>query len=190
MRMYGIKNVTMMDIARECGVSKKTVYEHFEDKDAMVQEAIQFMTEQQKDELQQCHNEAKDAIDLLLNTVKVTEMMVKTINPVLLFELEKYHTSAWKIIEDFKNTYVINSIRSNLQMGIEEGLFRNSIKIEIVARLRLLQLEAAYNPRQFPAGQFELHEVLRQVAIHFVYGVATLKGHQLLNEYLKISNEA
>ncbi|WP_295126037.1 TetR/AcrR family transcriptional regulator [uncultured Chitinophaga sp.] len=190
MRMYGIKNVTMMDIAKECGVSKKTVYEHFQDKDAMVEEAIQFMVDDQQNQLQRCHNEARDAIELLMNTVRVTETMVKTVNPVLLFELEKYHPDAWKIVEEFRNTYVINSIRANLEQGIAEGIFRKSIKIDIVARLRLLQLESAYNPRQFPAEQFDLHEVMQQVTVHFVCGVATIKGHQLLNKYLEITDEA
>jgi TetR/AcrR family transcriptional regulator, cholesterol catabolism regulator len=190
MRMYGIKNVTMMDIARECGVSKKTVYEHFQDKDAMVEEAIRFMVDDQQNQLQHCHNEANDAIELLMNSVRVTETMVKTVNPVLLFELEKYHPDAWKILEEFKNNYVINSIRASLEQGIAEGIFRKSIKIDIVARLRLLQLESAYNPRQYPAEQFDLHEVMQQIAVHFIYGVATIKGHQLLNKYLEITDEA
>lgn len=190
MRMYGIKNVTMMDIARECGISKKTVYEHFEDKDAMVEEAIRFMTDEQQNQLQQCHNDAIDAIDLLLRSVRVTETIAKSVNQVLLFELEKYHPDAWKIVEDFKATYIVSSIRSNLEQGITEGLFRPTIKIDIVARLRLLQLEGAYNPRQFPADQYDLHDVMQQTAVHFVYGVATLKGHQLLNKYLEITEKA
>ncbi|UYQ92751.1 TetR/AcrR family transcriptional regulator [Chitinophaga horti] len=190
MRMYGIKNVTMMDIAKECGISKKTVYEHFEDKDAMVEEAIRFMTDDQQNQLQQCHNDANDAIDLLLRSVMVTESLAKTVNPILLFELEKYHPAAWKVIEEYKNTYVINSIRTNLERGIAEGLFRNDIKLEIMSRLRLLHLEGTFNPRPFPAEHFNLHEVAQQLAVHYVYGVATLKGHQILNNYLKITEEA
>ena len=114
----------------------------------------------------------------------MTEKLAKTINPILLFELEKYHPSAWKTITGFKNEYVTNTIRNNLQRGIREGLFRGNIRINIVAHMRLMQLSSAFNPVDYPAAEFDLHEVLCQVTEHYIYGVATPEGQRLASEYL------
>ena len=64
-----------------------------------------------------------------------------------------------------------------------EGLYRQNLHIDIVARMRQLQLEAAFDPEQYPADQFEMHEVMEQVTAHFILGIATIKGHKLIQKY-------
>lgn len=186
-RTYGMKSVTMFDIARDCGISKKTVYEHFTDKQGLVKESMQFMLDEQLETYRVCQESAQNAIEELINGLKSIEWLAKTVNPVMLYEVEKYHPETWKAVQDFKQDGVLRNIKENLKRGIAEGLYRNDLKIDIVSRMRQLQLESAFDPAQYPADQYNLHEVMYQVSAHYILGIATLKGHKLVNQYLQIN---
>lgn len=183
-KTFGVKSITMQDIARECGISKKTVYEHFSDKNELIDEVTAFMTGSYRDQLGVCHNTGKDAIEELVLSLRHTEHMARSTNPVLLFELEKYHPSAWKRVQYFKQVEVAGAIRGNLDRGIREGLYRANLRTDIVVHLRLLQLDSLFNPLHFPAAQFELHDVMFELTVHYINGIATKEGQALLEQYL------
>ncbi|MRG46587.1 TetR family transcriptional regulator [Chitinophaga sp. SYP-B3965] len=185
-RTFGIKSITMQDIARDCGISKKTVYEYFADKQELVDEVTTFMISAHGHNLEVCSANGKDAIDELVSSLRFTETFAKSINPVLLFELEKYHPSAWKTIADFRNEQVTKIISDNLDRGIREGLYRSNINIHIMSHMRLMQLNAAFNPVDYPATEFDLHEVMYQVTEHYIRGIATPEGNRRLDQYLTI----
>lgn len=185
-RTFGIKSITMQDIARDCGISKKTVYEYFADKQELVEEVTRFMISAHGNNLEVCSANGKDAIDELVSSLRFTETFAKSINPVLLHELEKYHPIAWKTITDFKSDYVIKAISDNLDRGIREGLYRSDISIHIMSHMRLMQLDAAFSPVDYPATEFDLHEVMCQVTEHYIRGIATPEGTRRLEEYLTI----
>lgn len=188
-RIYGVKGVTMFDIARDCGISKKTVYEHFSDKESLIGEGMQQLLNNHSNYLTQSHTEAKDAIDELVRNMKYITGMARTLNPVMLFEIQKYHPDIWNKIEAFKGNYILDGIRKNLERGMSEGLYRQHLNLNIIARMRQLQLEAAFDQLQYPADKFEMPEVMDQVTAHFVLGIATIKGHKLVNQYLQIKEE-
>jgi len=185
-RTFGIKSITMQDIARDCGISKKTVYESFADKQELVEEVTRFMIAAHGNNLEVCSANGKDAIDELVSSLRFTETFAKSINPVLLHELEKYHPTAWKTIADFKKDYVTKAISDNLDRGIREGLYRSDISIHIMSHMRLMQLDAAFSPVSYPAAEFDLHEVMYQVTEHYIRGIATPEGARRLEEYLTI----
>lgn len=185
-RTFGIKSITMQDIARDCGISKKTVYEYFADKQELVEEVTRFMISAHGNNLEVCSTNGKDAIDELVSSLRFTETFAKGINPVLLHELEKYHPTAWKTITDFKSEYVIKAISDNLDRGIREGLYRSDISIHIMSHMRLMQLDSAFSPVDYPATEFDLHEVMCQVTEHYIRGIATPEGARRLEGYLTI----
>lgn len=188
-RLYGIKSVTMFDISKESGVSKKTVYEHFEDKEDLVLEGMKFVLNSHIEHFQHFRQQSANAIEQLIREVEYMEMMGKTINPVMLYEIQKYHPAIWKRIEEFKKDCVLQGITENLQRGIEEGVYRSDLNMNIISRMRQLQLETVFDPEQYPVMQFDMHEVLEQLTKHFILGVATLEGRKLAAQYLNI-NEA
>ena len=188
-RTIGIKNVTMFEIARECGISKKTVYEHFTDKAELIQTGIRTLLETLREEMMTTRNEAADAIDELMRTTVNIQARARTMNPVMLYEVQKYHQEAAKEIEQFKRDVVLCHIRENLQRGMEEGLFHSHFNINIIARMRQLQLETVFDPLQYPAEEFELHEVMQEITANYIMGIATLKGRKLAGQYLQIKAE-
>ncbi|WP_341833962.1 TetR/AcrR family transcriptional regulator [Chitinophaga pollutisoli] len=183
-KTFGVKSITMQDIARECGISKKTVYEHFADKNDLIDEVTAYMTGTYVDRLSECHAAGRDAIEELVMSLGHTELMARSTNPVLLFELEKYHPSSWRKVQDFKQEKVAGAIRANLERGIEEGLYRPRLRTDIMVHLRMLQMDSLFNPLHFPAATFELHDVMHELTIHYINGIATSEGQALLEQYL------
>jgi len=188
-RTYGVKGVTMFDIARDCGISKKTVYEHFVDKQALIDEGMQQLLTNHINYFTECLQTADNAIEEMVRNMKYVTNMAKTLNPVMLYEIQKYHPDTWKSIESFKEDGVLCNIKKNLKRGMTEGLYRQNLHIDIVARMRQLQLEAAFDQMQYPANQFDMPEVMEQVTAHFILGIATIKGHKLANQYLQIKED-
>ncbi|WP_160712237.1 TetR/AcrR family transcriptional regulator [Chitinophaga solisilvae] len=188
-RVYGVKGVTMFDIARDCGISKKTVYEHYVDKQALIDEGMQLLLHNHTAFLQECNALADNAIDELVRASQYIVGLARTLNPVMLFEIQKYHPDIWNNIEKFKGDCILTGIKENLKRGMTEGLYRQNLQTDIVARMRQLQLEAAFDPIQYPADQFDKQQVMEQVTAHFILGIATLKGHKLANQYLQIKEE-
>jgi AcrR family transcriptional regulator len=184
-RAIGIKNVTMFDIARECGISKKTVYEHFTDKAELIQSGIRTLLDTLQEQMTAARNESADAIDEVMRITRNIETRARSMNPVMMYEVQKYHPEAAQAIEQFKRDGVRRHIRENIERGIAEGLFRSNIHIDIIARMRQLQLESAFDPLQYPATEFELHEVMQEVTANYIMGIATLKGQELAARYLK-----
>src|SRR4051794_1731059 len=114
-RMYGIKSVTMFDISRESGVSKKTVYEHFRDKEDLVHEGMSFLLNGHVEQFKDFRQHSANAIEELIRELEYMELLGKTVNPVMLYEVQKYHPGIWKSVEDFKTDCVLGSISENLK---------------------------------------------------------------------------
>ena len=188
-RLYGIKSVTMFDISRESGVSKKTVYEHFRDKEDLVHEGMSFLLNGHMEQFKAFRQHSANAIEELIRELEYMELQGKTVNPVMLYEMQKYHPDIWKTIEAFKRDCILASISRNLQRGLDEGLYRNDLKKEIVARMRQLQLETVFEPSQYPASDYDIHEVMTQLTAHFILGISTLKGRQIAARYLQLKEE-
>ena len=183
---FGIKRVTMDDIAKELGMSKKTIYHHFKEKDDLVNtlcDTEMIKHEQIFDEL---FNESKNPIhEMMLISANMRKMM-QHINPIFFLDLQKFHPQALNRFQEFKQNCAFKHIERNINKGIEAGFYRNDIDVEFTAKYRLSQLDMLLfgNYYSFEKISFtKSHELLLDM---FVYGICTAKGHQLLNEYKKV----
>lgn len=180
---YGCKSVTMDDIARHLAVSKKTLYQFYKDKDEIITTFARHEFECEKDCMQGITAEAENAIDEVMRISRHIRQTFSKMNPALLYEMQKYHVEAWQVYADFRQSIVADQIRGNLERGIREGLYRDTIDVEILTRLRLELIQLAFDPRVFPPAQFSLVELQMQVMDLFIRGIATAKGLQVLDQY-------
>ena len=179
---YGLKSITMDDVARHLSISKKTIYQFYEDKDALVLEVVNKEMSEQKCSIEEISDNSKDVIEEMMKTSDFLRSRVSKINPSLMFDLKKYHPKAWQIFQQHKKQIVIKHLKESFIRGIEQGYFRKGINIDILAYMRLEQVDMAFNPDVFPPEMFNLTEVTMSLFEHFVYGISTIKGHQRLNE--------
>ncbi|TAH43274.1 MAG: TetR/AcrR family transcriptional regulator [Bacteroidetes bacterium] len=185
----GIKSVTMDDIATYQGISKKTIYQYYKDKNALINSFTRNQTKCQHEDMCLIRKEADNAIQELLESMKYVGQFFSKINPGMFYDLRKYHPSAWNIFKKFKEDELIGFIEENMRKGVKQGLYRDKLNIKILSRLRLEQIELALDPKKFPPDQFSIVEVQLTMMEHFLQGVVTLKGHRLLNKYNNIIEE-
>lgn len=180
---YGVRSMSMDDIARHLAVSKKTLYQHFEDKEDIVTITCQSHIDGVYREFQEIENSAENAIEELAKISICLKQNSEEMNPTLLFDLQKYHPKAWSIWVNHKNKFIRESVVRNLKQGIEEGYFRPEINVNIIAAMRLELVEMAFNDQIFPSSKFKVAEVQMQIFDHFVYGLVTEKGRKLYQKY-------
>jgi AcrR family transcriptional regulator len=180
---YGIRSVSMDDIARHLAMSKKTIYQYFADKEDVISIAAQKHFDKAKLEFDAISQFSKNAIDELVKISGCLKKEMGEINPSLLFDLHKYHPKAWSLWLDHKNKYIRESVVRNLRLGMEEGHFRADINADVIATLRLEQVQIAFDDQVFPHDKFNLVQVQAQIFDHFVYGLLTEKGRKLFEKY-------
>ena len=180
---YGCKSVTMDDIARHLAVSKKTLYQFYKDKDEIITTFARKEFECEKGCMKDITAGAVDAIDEVMRISRHIRQTFAKMNPGLLYEMQKYHTEAWEVYADFRQSAVAEHIQSNLERGIREGLYRDTIDVNILTRLRLELIQLAFDPRVFPPAQFGLVEIQMQIMEMFVRGIASARGLEVLDQY-------
>lgn len=185
----GIKSVSVDDIARHLSISKKTIYKWYGNKDEVVLAAVSGYIQGIQQECEVFTMKAENAIDELFQIMVMLRKIFSNIHPIIFYDLQKFHASSWKQWQDHKNGYMLANIKSNLSRGVKEGLFRADLDIEVIARLRLAQIELPFNRLVFPPHEFELQRVQVASLEHFMLGIATLKGHKLINDYKHITEE-
>jgi TetR/AcrR family transcriptional regulator, cholesterol catabolism regulator len=186
---FGIKSVTMDDIAKMLGMSKKTIYQYFGDKNEIVCQITSTFLKKQDKDMEEIKNTSSDSIEEMFRISNYMKQMLESIHPSLLYDLKKYHPMAFNIFSEHKNTCFYESIVLNLQKGIAEGYYRSDINISVLAKLRMEQVEMGFNPEIFPLPEFRMQEVQLQLFDHFIHGITTLKGHKLLNRFLHVQEE-
>ena len=179
----GVKHVTMDDLATQLGISKKTIYQYFKDKDALVSSVVEFELANHNLLCTQSMEKADNAVHEIFLLMTVIQEMFNRMNPLALFEIEKYYPLAFEKIKTHKDEYIYSMISANLEKGMNEGLYRKEIDINILSKYRLETSLIPFNIHVFPSNKFDILKVNLQIIEHFVYGVATLEGHKLMDKY-------
>jgi TetR/AcrR family transcriptional regulator, cholesterol catabolism regulator len=179
---YGIRSVSMDDIARHLSISKKTIYHYFADKEDVVILTAQTHIDKTKQQFDLISETAKNAIDELVQISKCLKNEMQEINPSLLFDMKKYHPKAWAVWIEHKNNHIRASVVRNLIQGIQEGNFRAEINPDIIGTLRLEQVQIAFDDQIFSHDKYNLALVQTQIFEHFVNGLLTEKGRKLFEK--------
>lgn len=186
---YGIRNITMDEIAKQLGISKKTIYQEFPDKDSLVHSLMSTDIEVRQCEFEDIYGKAENIVDeVFMMMKKMTEIFSKT-NPVLYYDLQKYYPKTWKIFTDFKFKFILTRVEQTIEKGKQDGFVRQDINTRIMALLRVEEITMAIQGQVFPHDRFTMLEVQLALTEHFLYGICTLKGHKLINKYKKVNED-
>jgi AcrR family transcriptional regulator len=182
-RRYGVKSITMDEIATQLGASKKTIYQYFSDKDELVSAVVKEQIDFAQQTCETNRTSSKDAVHELFMAMDFVQQIFSGMNPAMMYDLERFHPQSYRIFLDHKNKYLFDIIRSNLKRGIAEELYRPEINIDIIAKFRLEAMMIAFNQDVYPASKFNLGELHTAIIEHFLFGVASLKGYKLILKY-------
>ncbi len=186
---YGIKSVTMDDIAKHLSMSKKTIYLSFRDKDEVVHTLMEKSLQKDECDFKAIADTAENVVAEVFEMMKKMTEIFSTINPNIFYDLRKYHPKSWELFHTFKNSFILSLVENSLEKGKKDGFVRPDVNSKVLARLRGEEIELGFNPTVFPPDKFKLLEVQISFVEHFLYGICTLKGHKLINKYKQIVEE-
>lgn len=179
----------MDDIAKHLGMSKKTIYMHYKDKDELVYLLIKNRMETQICIMDEGSAKASNALDEVFIAVTHMQSMLSNMNPALFYDMQKYHPNAWIVFKTFKESNLNKVIRQNLERGIEEGIYRKELNLDIITRMRIEQIDMAFTYSSSAVNKYSVLQVMNELTEHYLYGLCTLKGHRLINKYKHVNEE-
>jgi AcrR family transcriptional regulator len=184
-KRYGIRSVSMDDIAAQVGMSKKTLYQYYADKEELVSAVFTTIMEENKVSCGSCVQGAENALHEVFLQFDEVQEMLSEMNPSVLYDMEKYHAPTFARFKAYQNEFLYGMIRSNFERGIAQGLYRDDFDIEIITRFRINTIMSAFNLDLYPASRTKLVYVEQQLLDLFLYGIATAKGIRLIQKYKK-----
>lgn len=185
---YGIRSVTMDEIAVQLGVSKKTIYQFYADKDELVDAVLMSILDNNQENCCQYKKTAGNAIEEVLFAIEMVKDMFENMNPSLLYDLEKHHAESYKKFSQFKYKFLREIIVDNLKRGIEEGLYRPGLDVDIITLIRLETLMLPFSYSIAKSGH-NFAQVHQQLAEMFLFGIASPKGYKLIEHYKQEQQE-
>jgi TetR/AcrR family transcriptional regulator, cholesterol catabolism regulator len=180
---FGIRSVSMDDIANNLGMSKKTLYQYFADKDELVEAVVDAHINEVEGDCMNCRRDAQDAIHEIFLTMEHIMEEFKNMNPMLLYDLEKFHYKAYQRFKDYKDKFLLQIIRNNIEWGIKDELYRADLNIDVLSKYRIESIMIPFNVAVFPPGKYNLGTTSEIMIENFTYGLATIKGHKLIQKY-------
>ena len=181
----GIRAVSMDEIANQAGVSKKTIYQYYADKDELVDAVMQEEEKRIHTDSKECLEQSNDAIEEILLTLSRIYTQFSQMNPVVISDMERFHAKAHQRFHKMKYEHLHKVILKNLERGIQEGLYREELNIDMIAKYRLESIMIPFKLDLFPPAKYSLAAVAKELMEHFLFGLATLKGHKLILKYKK-----
>lgn len=177
---YGVRTITMDDIARRLAISKKTIYQYFTDKEDIVYQVVSY---HMAHEMQECER----LIDKLMNPIEemllISDMMKRNadmVNPSLLMDVQRYYPKAWDVFLQHKEGRIIIDIKDNLQRGVDQGFYLPDTDLETMARLRVELVQLGFDDRVFPNNK-NVMQTQDSLLHHFIRGILTEQGFIIYN---------
>lgn len=182
-RQYGFKTITMDDIARRAGISKKTLYQHFANKSEVVNESVSWFQCSISDNCIAIMTQAENAIEGMVRVMGMFDQVLANMNPLGMLELERYYPEAFKTFKNNMMAKDIEAIKKNILWGIDEGLYREGLNADFMAKYRMEISMLVLHPNLLVNTSNDLKFVMHEVSEHFLYGIMTPKGEKLYQKY-------
>ncbi len=177
---YGIKSLTMDDIARELGISKKTLYQFVTDKTDLVKKVLNYDSELRKKEFEAIFTAGKNAIEELVEVQQVVHEIMCNHNPATFFDLKKYYPDLYRSYLEDKFKFLHQYILENLIKGKEQGYYRNDLNEIIISKHTALRIFQMILTDMLDIHEFTSDEYFTEILIYHIRGIASEKGLAIL----------
>lgn len=181
---YGVRSVTMDDISKELGISKKTLYTVIKDKNELIEKTSFSISDGIFVRINELLTKKLDPISELLEIENIICDTITSFDPSVIHQFQKYYPAIHKKLHDRQRDAIINMIKENMTRGIDNGLYRSDIDVEFMAHLDYSTSNNLINQEFFPSDKFDLRKIKHEYLIYHLRGIASPKGLSFIESKL------
>ncbi len=190
---YGLKSVSMDDIARAAGVSKKTIYQHVTDKQTLVHETLKdFLCEDQEFMSKELDRTDYDALEKMVVIAQKGFEMLKRIRPTVTYDLQKYYPESWNLIQEHHINFMQKKIFANIESGITQGVYRSNVNPDIISKIYVQNITSIVADSESKFGALDKAIIFVQQLVYHLYGIISYQHYtrldSLTNKYNLTTN--
>jgi len=183
-RKYGIRSVTMDDVSHELGISKKTLYQYVHDKDDLVHKVVEMEISERHEKMNFSCSDDKNAIEQLLEIARCITNMLKDYSAASEYDLKKYYPDLYIKVRDLRRNHVFRFIFDNLKKGIDEGLYREEIKLDMISRLNVSLIDNMVDSEVITISEFMAPQFFNEFFVYHIRGIVNAKGLDFFETHL------
>lgn len=172
---YGVRSISMDDISRDLGISKKKLYQFVKSKRELVARLLELERRNFEIIFEKYNFDGVNSIDVLLTVSKEISDRFWDVSPSMTFDMKKYYPEIYTQHIDNRVEFIFAQIQLNIKKGIRDGMYRNDLSTELIARLYIRRLIDIHNPEYFPE-KFSFQTLFDTMFDNFIRGIATEKG--------------
>ncbi|WP_276168439.1 TetR/AcrR family transcriptional regulator [Zobellia alginiliquefaciens] len=186
---YGFKSITMDDLANEMGISKKTIYTHFENKTKLVENCMDHLSQNISAGITRICTLNKNPIEELYEIKKFVMVNLKDEKSSPQYQLQKYYPKIYKTINQRQFELMQECVKDNMQRGINQGYYRDNLNISFVSRIYFSGVTSIKDPQLFPIEKFPIKTLMDDYLEYHIRGIVTPSGRKVLNEIINSNHE-
>ncbi|PID88455.1 MAG: hypothetical protein CSB06_00150 [Bacteroidia bacterium] len=179
---YGIRSVTMDDIARQLGISKKTIYEHITDKNDLIAQIAEIESKQITLRFNEIKKEGENAIDVLFLLTQFEGKLREMYPPALEYDLKKYYPDVYNHVTHQQKKEMYSFIQENLERGIAEEYYRNDLDVQIIAAFHVARMDIEIEEHFCSKLNITPQKIMHELLIYHLHAICSKKGLQYIAE--------
>ena len=173
---HGVKSLTMDEIAKQMGMSKKTIYQFVENKSDLVKLTMQDFLEEERKLLDSILKSSNNSVDEMITMIEYWLQIVREFNATTLNEVQKYYPETWKMYNEYRFNFMLGLIKGNLKKGVKEGYYREDLDTDIISKVYIMAVEILLNQELFPTKQYTFLSIYREFLGYHLRGIVSAKG--------------
>lgn len=186
-RKYGTRSISMDDIAHHLNMSKKTIYESFEEKNEIVYQIITVFRKRLEGLVEATVDKPANPVERLVRLFICVTSMIREACPTLIYDLQKYHENAWQILQDFRDDFLASKVKDIVKEGIRKHYLNPTLDVNFYVTVFLQLVQLSGNEKLFPRANYSEHAVAINLIDCLVTGIATEKGRRV-SKNLKLNS--
>jgi AcrR family transcriptional regulator len=182
---YGVKSVSMDDMARLMGISKKTIYNHVDNKKGLVSTVIETFIKKEHKEIKKISKNASNAIEEMTMIANMVLKTLRMMKPKLTYDIKKYHPQLWTFIEEVHFSFMKETIRKNIIRGQKEGLYRAVLDDLKISKIYFGIVRLCMDEDGLDEDAIPISELFSSFISYHLHAIINDKGRKELNKQLK-----
>lgn len=182
---YGIKSVTMDDVAKHLGISKKTLYEFFIDKEDLIKQVLMQDYDLKLHSFLKIEQKNLNSIEELFEVYKMITEIFKDYNPSVEYDVKKYYPSLFIQLREVKRTRMFELSKKNMEKGKRDGFFRSELNVSLIARLHVFRVENLLGSGLFTVEELTSFRTFHELFVYHLYGILSQRGREYMDVNFK-----